>query len=140
MNTSEREILKTAVKSLEEQMKAMAKIIVSEAGKRIPAYYEVVERLEIGGDNHLPAREALAELMTYIDFSRGIRKIKDYVGLYKVGRKRGKPRIFSGDLRTTLQRLTMASKRTWIKAKDEEPTIRKIREAVRREAGEVIPA
>ncbi|MEM4288630.1 MAG: hypothetical protein QXV97_07495 [Candidatus Caldarchaeum sp.] len=140
LNTTERDILKTAIKSLEEQMNAMAEIIVSEAGKRIPAYNEVVETLEIGGDNHLLAREALAGLMTYIDFSQGIRKIKDYVGLYKVGRKSGKPRIFSGDLRKALQRLTMASKGKQIKAKDEEQTIRKIREAVRRERLEVIPA
>ncbi|MEM2745246.1 MAG: hypothetical protein QXK69_01830 [Candidatus Caldarchaeum sp.] len=63
----EREVLKDAVKSLEEKMTKMAEIIVSEAGKRIPAYNRVVEALGIGGDNHLMARESLAELMTYID-------------------------------------------------------------------------
>ncbi|MEM2580945.1 MAG: hypothetical protein QW077_06895, partial [Candidatus Caldarchaeum sp.] len=62
-----KDILKDAVKSLEEKMNAIAKIIVDEAGKRIPAYSRVVEALGIGGDNHLMAREALAELMTYID-------------------------------------------------------------------------
>ncbi|MEM4288208.1 MAG: hypothetical protein QXV97_05315 [Candidatus Caldarchaeum sp.] len=131
-----KDILKDAVKSLEEKMTKMAEIIVSEAGKRIPAYSRVVEALGIGGDNHLMAREALAELMTYIDFTLGIRKIKDYLRLYKVDRKSGKPKIFNRHLRKTLQRLTMASKGgTGIKAEDEEQTIRRIREAVRREAG-----
>ncbi|MEM4189381.1 MAG: hypothetical protein QW544_02545 [Candidatus Caldarchaeum sp.] len=125
-----RDILKDAVKSLEEKMNAMAKMIVDEAGKRIPAYSRVVEALGIVGDNHLLAREALAELMTYIDFTLGIRKIKDYVGLYMVDRKSGKPKIFGGHLRRALQRLTMALKvRQIIKAKDEEQTIRRIREA-----------
>jgi len=136
-----RDVLKDAVKSLEEQMNAIAEIITSETSKRIPAYSRVVETLGIGGDNRLMARVALAELMTYVDFRKGIRKIKDYVGLYKVDRKSGKPKIFSRHLRRALQRLTMALKgRQIIKAKDEEQTIRRIREAVRRERLEVIPA
>lgn len=122
-------------------MRELASKIDYEAGKRIPAYNEVVDTLGIGGDNHLLAREALAELMTYIDFTRGIRKIKDYLGLYKVDRKSGKPKIFGGHLRKALQLLTMALKGgTGIKAEDEEQTIRRIREAVRRERLEVIPA
>ncbi|MEM2238647.1 MAG: hypothetical protein QXR26_07010 [Candidatus Caldarchaeum sp.] len=141
LNEVEREVLKDAIKALEEKMTTMAEIIVDEAGKRIPAYNRVVDTLGIGGDNHLMAREALAELMTYIDFRKGIRKIKDYVGLFKVDRKRGHPKIFSGDLRKALQRLTMALKgRQIIKAKEEEQTIRRIREVVRRERLEVIPA
>ncbi|MEM4316422.1 MAG: hypothetical protein QXT66_08780 [Nitrososphaerota archaeon] len=135
-----REVLKDVVKSLEEQMEAMASMIVSEAGKRIPAYNDVVKALGIEGDGYLLAREALAELMTYIDFSKGVRKVKDYLGLYKMDRKSRKPKRFSGELRKALQRLTIASKTTCIKAKDEEQTIKKIRETVRRERLEVIPA
>ncbi|MEM4297665.1 MAG: hypothetical protein QW815_04790, partial [Nitrososphaerota archaeon] len=79
-------------------------------------------------ENHLSSREALAELMAYIDFRRGITKIRDYVGLYKVDRS-GKRKIYSGDLRRALQRLTIALKGgTWMKAKDEVQLIRRIRE------------
>ncbi|MEM2238089.1 MAG: hypothetical protein QXR26_05775 [Candidatus Caldarchaeum sp.] len=112
----------------------MAKIIDSEAIKRIPSYSRVVGALGIEGDNHLPARDALAELMTYMDFSHEIRKIKDYVGLFKVSN--GKRKIFSGGPRKALEMLTMALKGTTIiTAKDQLQTIEKIREAVRREAG-----
>ncbi|MEM2579849.1 MAG: hypothetical protein QXK69_02790 [Candidatus Caldarchaeum sp.] len=79
---------------------------------------------------NLPGKRLEGSTPTYIDFTRGIRKIKDYVGLYKVDRKSGKPKIFTGHLRKALQRLTMALKGgTGIKAKDEEETIRRIREA-----------
>ncbi|MEM4375070.1 MAG: hypothetical protein QXI97_08790 [Nitrososphaerota archaeon] len=134
-----RELMKTAIKSLEEQMKAMANIIAEEAGKRIPAYNKVVEALEIDGENHLAAREALAELMTYVDFTKGVRKVKDFVGLYKVDKKSKKPKRFGGHLRTALQRLTMALTAK-ITAKDEYRLLKTIRETVRRERLEVIPA
>ncbi|MEM0482161.1 MAG: hypothetical protein QXM16_04650 [Nitrososphaerota archaeon] len=98
-----RDVLKDAVKSLEEQMNAMAKIIADEAGKRIPAYNKVIEMLEIGEDNHLPAREALAELMTHIDPRINFVKTANYFGLFK-----GRPRIFNGKARKALERLTMA--------------------------------
>jgi hypothetical protein len=48
---------------------------------------------------------ALAELMTYVDFSKGIRDIKNYCGLFK-----GTPKIYSGIARKALERLTIALK------------------------------
>lgn len=136
-----KEVMRAAVKDLEKQAKIMADIIVSEAGKRIPAYNKVVEALEIDGDNHLLAREALAELMTYVDFGRGVKKVKDYVGLFKVSGEKKKPKFFSGRLRSALQRLTMALKGTaMITAKDQLQTLKTIRETVRRERLEVMPA
>ncbi|MEM1965080.1 MAG: hypothetical protein QXH12_03090 [Candidatus Caldarchaeum sp.] len=140
LNGSERDVLRNAVRALEEQMKAMAEIIAAEAGKRIPAYSRVVDTLKVGG--YSAAKVALAEVMTYADFSKGITKLKNYFGLFKVdGRKKGKRKIFSGEARKALEMLTMALKGTaMITAKNQLQTIEKIRETLSGERLEVIPA
>lgn len=131
---------KETVKFLENQKKDIAIIIVDETSKRIPAYTKAVEALAITGDNYLLAREALAELMTYVDFSKGIRKNLDYLGLYKTDGNKDKPKRYSGALLNALQRLTMALKGTgMIKTRDEKQTIKEIRRVIR-ERLEVIPA
>ena len=140
LNGSERDVLRNAVRALEEQMKAMAEIIAAEAGKRIPAYSRVVDTLKVGG--YSAAKVALAEVMTYADFSKGITKLKNYFGPFKVdGRKKGKRKIFSGGPRKALEMLTMALKGTaMITAKNQLQTIEKIRETLSGERLEVIPA
>ncbi|MEM2333866.1 MAG: hypothetical protein QXZ62_04760, partial [Candidatus Caldarchaeum sp.] len=140
LNGSERDVLRNAVRALEEQMKAMAEIIAAEAGKRIPAYSRVVDTLKVGG--YSAAKVALAEVMTYADFSKGITKLKNYFGPFKVdGRKKGKRKIFSGEARKALEMLTMALKGTaMITAKNQLQTIEKIRETLSGERLEVIPA
>ncbi|MEM2800736.1 MAG: hypothetical protein QXR26_06700 [Candidatus Caldarchaeum sp.] len=140
LNGSEKDILKNAVKALEEQMTIMAQMIVDEAGKRIPAYSRVVDTLKVGG--YSAAKVALAEVMTYADFSKGITKLKNYFGPFKVdGRKKGKRKIFSGEARKALEMLTMALKGTaMITAKNQLQTIEKIRETLSGERLEVIPA
>jgi hypothetical protein len=125
----EREILREAIRCTERQMAAMAARIVEEAGRRIPTYNKVVEALEIAGENHLLAREALAELLTYVDFNRGIEKINNYVGLFKPAK--GRLKIYYRLPRQALQRLTIALKGTsTIKAKDQVQVIKRIRETV----------
>ncbi|MCS7129298.1 MAG: hypothetical protein NZ919_01470 [Candidatus Caldarchaeum sp.] len=138
LNGSERRVLLPALEAVDKQMEAMA-ALVEEAGKRIPDFSRVAESLGITGDNHLTAGEALAELMTYVDFNEGITDVKNYVGLFK-----GRPKIYSGASRKALERLTIAIKgeRT-IKAKDMLTTLKQIREEIRREAQkrlEVMPA
>jgi len=102
-----KDVLKDAVKSLEQQMNTMASIIDDEAGRRIPAYNRVVDVLGIAEDSHLIAREALADVMTYIDPRKNFIKTANYFGLFK-----GKPRIFNGKARRALERLTLATKTT----------------------------
>jgi hypothetical protein len=65
LSEAEKHALKPAIKALENQMDEMAKQIAEEAGRRYPAYNNLVEVLGI--DGNLQAMEALAELMTYID-------------------------------------------------------------------------
>ena len=68
LSEDERNILKPAIKSIEEQMEEMAIKIAEEAGKRYPAYNKIVA--EIGIDSNLSAKEALSEVITYIDGKR----------------------------------------------------------------------
>jgi hypothetical protein len=51
--------------------------------------------------------EALAELITYLDPSKGFRKTRNLLGLFKPIRERRK--IYSGHLRRALQRLTASA-------------------------------
>jgi len=97
----ERYVLKPAIKALEQQMEELAMRIKEEALKRYPAYNKLVEEL---GISSLEGMEALAEIITYLDHSKGFRKTANLAGLFKP--VRGKKKIYSGHLRKALQRLT----------------------------------
>jgi len=108
LSDAERNILRPAIKSLEEQMEEMARQIAVEAGVRYPAYNRLVDELGIHGD--VRAEEALAELMPYIDQPMGLRKMINLLGLFKP--IRGRKKIYSGCLRKALQRLTASANNT----------------------------
>ncbi|MEM0481319.1 MAG: hypothetical protein QXM16_00300 [Nitrososphaerota archaeon] len=130
LNGSERDVLRVAVDVLEKQLNAMAKIIVDEAGRRIPAYDEVVDTLGIGGDYHLMAREALAEIMPYVERTRSFSRLKNFFGLFKA--RKGVNKIYSKKARQALSRLTTAAlKNTHHRARDEERILRMIWKTVK---------
>ncbi|MEM2237768.1 MAG: hypothetical protein QXR26_03150 [Candidatus Caldarchaeum sp.] len=84
LQDAERMILMKSVKVVEESMMEMASSIVSEAEKRYPYFKKVVEELGITGDNYLIARQALAEIMPYIERTRFYRCLRKFFGLFKV--------------------------------------------------------
>ncbi|MEM0482496.1 MAG: hypothetical protein QXM16_06400 [Nitrososphaerota archaeon] len=130
MGDAERRILMKPIKTVEEAMMELASRIVDEAGRRIPAYNKVVETLGITGENHLLAREALAELMITIDFRKGVRSIKNYLGLYRP--VKGKPKYYSRSSRRALERLVMALKGTTvITVRYQLQVLKRIREVIR---------
>jgi hypothetical protein len=104
----ERNILRPAINSLEEQMDEMARQITVEAGRRYPAYNRLVDELGIGG--RIDAMEAMAELVVYLEPSKGWRKTRNLVGLFKP--IHGRKKIYSGCLRKALQRLTASANNT----------------------------
>jgi len=109
VSENERNELKTVIEALEEQMNRMASKIAVEAGKRYPAYNRLVE--ELGIDGSPSAKEALAELLTYIDFANSpLRGIKKLLGLYKPVKSKKKKhwRLYDGVLRQALHRLAIA--------------------------------
>jgi hypothetical protein len=108
LSEAERNILRPAINSLEEQMDEMARQITVEAGKRYPAYNRLVDELGIGG--RIDAMEALAELVVYLDPSKGWRKTRNLVGLFKP--IHGRKRFYDGRLRKALQRLTISVNKT----------------------------
>jgi hypothetical protein len=87
-------------------MEEVARMIVEEAGKRYQAYNRLVDGLGIRGN--IKAQEALAELIAYLDPSKGFRKTSNLLGLFKP--IRGRRKIYSGHLRRALQRLTTSTK------------------------------
>jgi hypothetical protein len=92
-----------------------------------------VDELGVGGN--FVAMEALAELITYLDPSRGFRKTRNLLGLFKPIRERGK--IYSGHLRRALQRLTASANNTasfQLTAKKEKQMLSKIWRIYRQEA------
>jgi hypothetical protein len=105
LSESERIRLKPAISSIEKQLEEMARMIAEEAGKRYPAYNWLVDGLGIRGN--IKAQEALAELITYLDPSKGFRKTRNLLGLFKP--IRGGKKIYSGHLRRALQRLTAST-------------------------------
>jgi len=105
LSEAERNILRPVINSLEEQMDALARQIAVEAGKRYPAYNRLVDGLGIGGN--ISAMEALAELVVYLEPSKGWRKTRNLVGLFKP--IRGRKKIYDGRLRKALQRLTASA-------------------------------
>jgi hypothetical protein len=97
-------------------MEEVARMIVEEAGKRYPVYNRLVGELGIRG--YVGAMEALAELIAYLDPSKGFRKTSNLLGLFKPirgrkkiysGRRRGRKKIYSGHLRRALLRLTASA-------------------------------
>jgi len=129
LSDDEKEVYGETLVGEDMAIEKMAQLVVDEARKRIPYFGKIAEVLGINGDNHLKALEALAELMTYIDFSKGFNRVCRYVGLFK-----GKKKIYDGRLRKALQRLTITLyKKDWIKAKEEKMVLRKIWATYRRE-------
>jgi hypothetical protein len=86
-------------------MDTLAKQIAVEASRRYPAYNRLVYELGIGGN--ISAMEALAELIVYIEPSKGWRKTRNLVGLFKP--IRGRKKFYDGRLRKALQRLTVST-------------------------------
>jgi hypothetical protein len=79
--------------------------------------------------------EALAELITYLDQSRGFRKTRNLLGLFKP--IRGGRTIYSGHLRRALERLTASANNTTthhLSAKMEKETLSRIWRIYRQEA------
>jgi hypothetical protein len=105
LSEAERYALKPAIKALEKQMDEMAKQIAEEVGGRYTVYNKLVEELSIGGNT--TAMEALAEILTYLDPSKGFRKASNLLGLFKPIRR--KKKIYDGRLRQALQRLTSSA-------------------------------
>jgi len=122
VSEDERNILKPAIKALEEQMDVMAKKIAEEASRRYPAYNSLVEELGISGK--VSAMEALAELMTYIDLTYSWTKIRNYLGMWKRDRKTHYHR--SKNARQALERLAMTIKGYGVKGKDLEEVLKTI--------------
>jgi len=105
LSDAERKVLRLAITIIEEQMDALAKQIAVEAGRRYPAYNRLVDELSISGN--ISAMEALAELVTYLDPSKGFRKTKNLLGLFRPAR--GRRKTYSGCLRYALQRLSASA-------------------------------
>ncbi|MEM0348777.1 MAG: hypothetical protein QXD24_01145 [Candidatus Caldarchaeum sp.] len=107
VSETERRILREEIGFNEERMKELAQIIAEEAGKRYTAYNRLVEELGLSGDNHLMAREALAEVLMYVTPHWGCRKTINFFGLFKNTNKKKKKR-YNGHARKALERLTIA--------------------------------
>jgi hypothetical protein len=108
LSEAEREVLKPAISSIEKQMVEMAKKIVEEAGKRYPAYSMLLEGLGI--NDGLAVREALAELLVYVDFvDSSLRGLKRLLGLYKPTSSSRTEywRLYNGRLHWAVTRLAM---------------------------------
>jgi hypothetical protein len=132
VSEDERNVLKPAIKTLEEQMDVMAKKIAEEAGRRYPAYKRLVE--ELGIDGNTTAMEALAELIPYLEYPMGFVKLCNLLGLFKP--IRGRKKIYSGHLRKALQRLTASTNNIppyQLTAKMEKQTLHKIWKTYRQE-------
>jgi hypothetical protein len=133
LSESERITLKPAISSIEKQMEEMARMIAEEAGKRYPAYNRLVDELGIRGN--IKAQEALAELITYLDPSKGFRKTSNLLGLFKP--IRGRKKIYSGRLRRALERLTASVNNTTsfqLTARKEKEVLARIWRIYRQEA------
>jgi hypothetical protein len=113
LSEAEKYALKPAIKALEDQMDEMASKIAEEAGRRYPAYNNLIE--ELGIDGKVSAMEALAELVTYIDFVKSpLRGLKKLLGLYRPVRSKRRKywKIYDGRLRQAVDRLAMAYYKT----------------------------
>ena len=132
LSEQERNVLRPAIKTIEEQMLVMAERIAEEADKRYPAYSKLVDELGIRGN--AGAMEALAEIITYID-GRGFVKTANLFGLFK--QVSGKKKIYDGRLRKALQRLTASVNRIppiQLTAKQEKQMLHRVWKIYRQEA------
>jgi hypothetical protein len=121
VSEGERNILKPAIKALEEQMNAMAEKIAEEAGKRYLTYNRLVE--ELGIDGNLQAMEALAEVLVYPEW-HSWRRTNNYFGLWHRDKKTRYHR--SRTARKALERLTIAVKGYRIKGRDLDEVLKTI--------------
>ncbi|GBC69920.1 hypothetical protein HRbin01_01626 [archaeon HR01] len=133
VSEAEGQHLKRPKDSAEAEKIQLAEKIVEEAGKRFATYNKIAEELGISDDNHLMGREALAELLTYIDFTKSFVKIRDYLGLY---RKRSRNEKYSHTTRQALNRLTISLMNSEPRALDEEEVLMRIWLTFRRETQE----
>jgi hypothetical protein len=125
LQDAERRVLMGLIKATEDAMNDMARLIVAEAEKRMSAYNKVVEFLGISGDNHLFAKEALVEVLLYVNRSKSYKQLRKFFGLFP-GRK-GFDKFYNKLARSALSRLTAAAlKNTYHRAKDEERLLRRI--------------
>jgi hypothetical protein len=132
LSEAEKYALKPAIKALESQMNEMAKKIAGEAGRRYPVYNKLVEELGIAGNT--TAMETLAELVVYLDPTKGFRETVNLLGLFKP--VRGRKKIYDGRLRQALQRLTSSANNiTFLQltARMEKQTLHKIWKIYRQE-------
>jgi hypothetical protein len=132
LSEAEKYALKPAIRALKNQMDGMAKKIAEEAGRRYPAYNKLVE--ELGIDGNTTAMETLAELVVYLDPTKGFRKTVNLLGLFKP--VRGRKKIYDGRLRQALQRLTSSANNITslhLTAKTEKQTLHKIWRTYRQE-------
>ncbi|MEM0349965.1 MAG: hypothetical protein QXD24_07295 [Candidatus Caldarchaeum sp.] len=129
----ERRILREEIGFNEERMRELAQIITEEAERRCPAYNKLVEELGLSGDNHLMAREALVELLAYVDFGKSFRRVRGYLRLY---RRRSRSKLYNHQARNTLARLTISLNMTKPKAREQEELLKTIWLTVRRETQE----
>ena len=89
-------------------MDELALKIAEEAGRRYPAYNRLASELNI---NSPSGKEALAELMAYVDFANSpLRGIKKLLGLYRPvkSRKNKHWKLYDGRLCQAINRLAMA--------------------------------
>jgi len=133
LSEDEGSLLKPAIKAVEEQMGKLAERIAEEAGRRCPAYNRLVEELKL--HDSLTGREALAEIIVYIDPSKRFRKTANLMGLFKP--IRGKKKIYDRRLRQALQRLATSTNGIGVvqlTARLEKETLFKVWMTLRREA------
>jgi hypothetical protein len=116
----ERNILKPAIKTLENQMTEMAKKIAEEAGRRYPAYSKLVK--ELGIDGNITAMETLAEVL--LPEWRSWRRIRNFFGLWLRNKRTYYHR--SKTARKALERLTIAVKGYGVKGRDLEEVLKMI--------------
>ncbi|GBC70678.1 hypothetical protein HRbin02_00446 [Candidatus Calditenuaceae archaeon HR02] len=102
---TEQEGLRRLLRQAEAEKEILAKMISEEAGERYPIFKEIAEELGITGDNHVLARASLAELLTYVDFSKSFGRVRGYLKLY---RERSNSKRYGREARKALVRLTIA--------------------------------
>jgi hypothetical protein len=129
----ERRILREEIRFNEKRIRKLAEIISEEAGRRYPAYNRLVEELGLRGDNHLLAREALVEVLAYVDFGKSFRRVRGYLRLY---RRRSRSKLYNHGVRWALTRLTIALTGAKLKARKQEKLLKTIWLTIRRETQE----
>ncbi|MEM0349802.1 MAG: hypothetical protein QXD24_06460 [Candidatus Caldarchaeum sp.] len=132
VSETERKILREEIRFNEEKMKELTQIIAEEAEMRYPYYKTIADILGITGDNYVMAREALAELLTYVDFSRGFMKLKRYLRLFD--NKRYKQ--YNHETRQALTRLAIAIHGVEQRGKQQQELLKTIWMTIRQEAQE----